>query len=66
MLSSSLDRIIANIISTVHNLHGNHTEVEYLMVAQHLKSLETDDLKEIHDLPHPEDHDDYEDEYGDW
>ena len=63
MLSSSLDNIIANIISTVHNLHGNHTEVEYLMVAQHLKSLDKNDLKEIHDLPHPEEHDEYGDDW---
>ena len=66
MLSSSLDRIISNIISTVHDLHGNHTEVEYLLVANQLKSIDTDILTEIGDLPHPEDHDDYEEEYGDW
>ena len=66
MLSNKLDRVIENIIGTVLNLHGNHTEVEYLLVAQHLKSLDKKDLKHIHNLPHPEEHDDYEDEYGDW
>lgn len=63
MFSSNLERVITNIMECVHSLHGNYDEVEYLMVAQELKSLESDDLQELNDLPHPEDHEDYDELY---
>ena len=60
MFSSNLERVLTNVMECVHNLHGNYDEVEYLMVAQELKSLETDNLRELNDLQHPEDHEDYD------
>ena len=67
MLSNELDSIIESIFATCVTLPGNHSEVEYLIIAQHLADIDSDILKEIHDLPHPEDHDDYNDQnFGDW